>query len=262
MHEPVEGIRIRAQLRSCAVQILVHGIRLHGRHALRRALRRTANLPAKILDFRGFDSSRLIILSGGILMSIGSFPELSSQQLLVGIILVGRLGVSIHMHDHAATISTSLTFCSTARHCAHMLLAVCHTVSRATRNLAQCTIHHALYTALHYSGATKCAISVTVPVVCLQSSEGRLTTYRKGKPIQGSLRRRRSCTFIDVAHLAPSGHRGDTAGRHSRSGASPPAPLRRRSPAGGFCCCHLGLNWTAMGLVVQLTMPRSQRGLS
>ena len=31
--------------------------------------------------------------SSGILMSIGDFPEMLSQQLLVGIILVGRLGV-------------------------------------------------------------------------------------------------------------------------------------------------------------------------
>ena len=35
-----------------------------------------ANLPAKILDFRGFDSSRVLILRGGILMSIGDFPEI------------------------------------------------------------------------------------------------------------------------------------------------------------------------------------------
>ena len=32
----------------------------------------TANLRTEILDFRGFDSSRVLILRGGILMSIGS----------------------------------------------------------------------------------------------------------------------------------------------------------------------------------------------
>ena len=52
-----------------------------------------ANLRAKILDFRGFDSSRILILWGGILMLIGNFPERLSQAISVGIILVGRLGV-------------------------------------------------------------------------------------------------------------------------------------------------------------------------
>ena len=56
----------------------------------------TANLRTKILDFRGIDSSRILIVRGGILKSIGNFPERLSQQILVGIILVGRLGVVIH----------------------------------------------------------------------------------------------------------------------------------------------------------------------
>ena len=53
----------------------------------------TANLRTKILDFRGFDSSRILILRGGILMSIGDFPEVLSHIILVGMILVGRLGI-------------------------------------------------------------------------------------------------------------------------------------------------------------------------
>ena len=53
----------------------------------------TANLRIKILDFRGFDSGRILILRGGILMSIMIFPEITSQAILVGTILVGRLGV-------------------------------------------------------------------------------------------------------------------------------------------------------------------------
>ena len=53
----------------------------------------TANLPTKIVDFRGFDSSVILILRGGILMSIGDFPESLTQAMLVGIMLVGRLGV-------------------------------------------------------------------------------------------------------------------------------------------------------------------------
>ena len=51
----------------------------------------TANLRTKILDFRGFDSSRILFLRGGILMSIGDFPEVLSQQILVvGIIMISR----------------------------------------------------------------------------------------------------------------------------------------------------------------------------
>ena len=47
----------------------------------------------KIPEFSGFDSSIISILRGGILISIGNFPETSSQRILVGIILVGRLGM-------------------------------------------------------------------------------------------------------------------------------------------------------------------------
>ena len=54
---------------------------------------RTANLCTKLLDFRGFDSNIILILRGGILMSIGDFPESLSQAILAGILLVGRLGV-------------------------------------------------------------------------------------------------------------------------------------------------------------------------
>ena len=44
------------------------------------------------MDFRGFDSSIILNLSGEILMSLGNFPEDLSQAILVGIML-GRLGV-------------------------------------------------------------------------------------------------------------------------------------------------------------------------
>ena len=53
----------------------------------------TANLRTTILDFRGFDSSGILILRGGIPRSIGNFPECSSQGILVGMITLGRLGV-------------------------------------------------------------------------------------------------------------------------------------------------------------------------
>ena len=48
----------------------------------------TANLrtSTKILDFGGFDSSIILILRGGLLMSIGKSLEILSQGILVGII--------------------------------------------------------------------------------------------------------------------------------------------------------------------------------
>ena len=50
-----------------------------------------ANLRTKILDFGGFDSSRISISRDGILMPIGDFLETLSRRILAGIILVGRL---------------------------------------------------------------------------------------------------------------------------------------------------------------------------
>ena len=44
---------------------------------------RTANLRTKILDFRGFDSSIILISMGGILRPTGNFPEVLSQAILV-----------------------------------------------------------------------------------------------------------------------------------------------------------------------------------
>ena len=53
----------------------------------------TANLRTNIVDFRGFDSSIILILRGGIPRPTGDFPESLSQAILVGIMFVGRLGV-------------------------------------------------------------------------------------------------------------------------------------------------------------------------
>ena len=62
-------------------------------------MRCTANLRTKIVDFRGFDSNIILMLRPGIVISIENFPESLSQQILVGIILVGRWGV-VHMINH------------------------------------------------------------------------------------------------------------------------------------------------------------------
>ena len=53
----------------------------------------TVNLHTNIMDFRGFDSSIILILRGGIPRPIGDFLESLSQAILVGIMLVGGLGV-------------------------------------------------------------------------------------------------------------------------------------------------------------------------
>ena len=57
--------------------------------------RHAANLRTKILDFRGFDSSIILIIRGGSLMSIGSSPEVLSQRILVEVIVVGRWGTPV-----------------------------------------------------------------------------------------------------------------------------------------------------------------------
>ena len=61
----------------------------------RAAFERTANLRTKILDLTWFDSNSIFILRGGIIMSMGDFPEILSRGILVGIILVWRLSVPV-----------------------------------------------------------------------------------------------------------------------------------------------------------------------
>ena len=53
--------------------------KFHLRYGTRQG---TANLRTRILDFGGFDSSIILILRGGILMSIGDFPESLRQAIL------------------------------------------------------------------------------------------------------------------------------------------------------------------------------------
>ena len=58
----------------------------------------THNLPTNIADFRGFYSSIILIIRGGILVSIGIFLESLSQAMLVGVVLVVRLCVYIYIY--------------------------------------------------------------------------------------------------------------------------------------------------------------------
>ena len=60
-----------------------------GQHEWSGRVCSAANLRTRILDFRGFDSSIILILRGGILRSMGIFPEVFNQPILAGIILVG-----------------------------------------------------------------------------------------------------------------------------------------------------------------------------
>ena len=55
------------------------------------------------------------------------------------------------------------------------------------------------------SGGTKRATSKNVPLLRLQSSEGKFTMSREIEPIRRSFCRRRSRAFTEVASLVPSG---------------------------------------------------------
>ena len=61
--------------------------------------------PISVLRFwilEGFDSSIILSLRGEIIMCIGNFPEMVSQQILAGIILVERLGILSALAGKAA----------------------------------------------------------------------------------------------------------------------------------------------------------------
>ena len=75
------------------------------------------------LDFRGFDSSRILNSRSGILRPTGTFPESLSRAILAGIILVGRLGVSdFHAMSVArAASSASWRRSSTASRCSDVI---------------------------------------------------------------------------------------------------------------------------------------------
>ena len=63
------------------------------------------------MDFRGFDSSLILNLRGGILRRVGNFPDVLSQAMLVGIMLVGRLGVSRAVLEiNITVISSTLSY--------------------------------------------------------------------------------------------------------------------------------------------------------
>ena len=74
-----------------------------------------ANSPTNIVDFRGFGSSRILISRGGIPRPKGNSPESLSQAILVGIVLVGRLGVLEHDANRDGCMRACLPACLPAR---------------------------------------------------------------------------------------------------------------------------------------------------
>ena len=89
------------------------------RTALRASARSRVCLSAVLrlfMDFRGFDSSIILIITGEIIVSIEDFLESLSQAILVGIMLVGRLGVCLRSVLHHATRYCSAPY-HTACHC-------------------------------------------------------------------------------------------------------------------------------------------------
>ena len=71
----------------------------------------TASPPTKIMDFRGFYSSIILILRGGIPRPIVDFPESLSQAILVGMML-GRLGVFPKRSQYASWLLPRVAFSS------------------------------------------------------------------------------------------------------------------------------------------------------
>ena len=69
--------------------------------------------PISLLTLRvsgGSDSSTILILRGVIPRSMGNFPESLSQAMLVGVMLVGRLGVLGGNHLSNTTCLTQVFF--------------------------------------------------------------------------------------------------------------------------------------------------------
>ena len=64
----------------------------------------TANLRTEILDFRGFDSSIILIVRGGIGGPLGNFPEVLSQAILPGIIFRREIGRNDHFGEAAQLV--------------------------------------------------------------------------------------------------------------------------------------------------------------
>ena len=93
------------------------------------------------MEFRGFDSSMILIIRGDILMSTGDFPENLSQAILVGIMLVGRLGVM------PPRPRASLRLISMCWHCLLTSFAIIHMHMRSSpgwleTRLAQITLDY------------------------------------------------------------------------------------------------------------------------
>ena len=84
-----------------------------------RCMFTATNLRTKILEFRGLDSSRILMLRGEILGSIGNFPGNLSQQILVGILLVGRLGAALVLSSNALSELSRL-----APRCSHGVVII------------------------------------------------------------------------------------------------------------------------------------------
>ena len=92
------------------------------------------------MDFRGFDSSIILILRAGIFTPIGNFLECLSQAIVVGIILAGRWGVSTHASARIYVQSGRAARDSTARRIQGVIRASAplarHRRSRGNNNAA------------------------------------------------------------------------------------------------------------------------------
>ena len=99
----------------------------------------TANLQPKILDFRGFDSSRILTLRGGIPRPIGNFPESLSRAILVGIILAltnlsGTSSERCEKDPDQETVKTCLEKTLLEKTCLEKLVSACLAPSEYTEH--------------------------------------------------------------------------------------------------------------------------------
>ena len=84
------------------MQALMHGTHArtqgtHGFMPLHASDVLTANLRSRILNVRGFDSSRVLMPRGGIPRSIWDFPEIMIQRILAGVYTYIYIYIYIHI---------------------------------------------------------------------------------------------------------------------------------------------------------------------
>ena len=129
----------------------------------------SASLRNKILDLRGFDSSRILILRGGILRSIGDFPEIMNQRIVFcGLLVCGLTVFLVHASTWDAEWSSQFWHLSI---CERMCLSVCFSDACSGSN----TCVRISYLFNHY---LSCMLSFELFVFCLYRTHVHTSSFR------------------------------------------------------------------------------------